>query len=793
MATVTAGRSSPIRFDLLDITGWLTGTVSGSSPTGMIVTSPAGGYRRFAGSGFTFGADGLFSGGTINSVALSASGGEPWSISGMSMPVATLKAYVAAGNTAGFLAAAFAGNDTLSGNATLAFHDYLDGFGGHDKLYGGNGNDTLNGGLGNDTIDGQVGIDRMVGGGGDDTYFADSESDVIVEMAGGGLDTVLIADVYSAPAHVENLTLLPGAALAVGNELGNRIVGNDDAFNGLEGLGGNDTIIGGKGVDQIVGDEGNDSLDGGDGDDEFFGLTGKDTMIGGAGNDSFDIDDTGDLVIEALGGGVDHVQSSIDYTLSANVENLSLYADLHIDGKGNGLNNTLWGSYGNNVLDGGAGADTMIGANGNDTYVVDSSGDIVEEILFDDFATGYDTVQSLISFNLTADGDRVKGDLEALFLTGTAAINGTGNALGNTITGNGAANTLTGLDGNDRLDGGAGADKLIGGKGNDTYTIDNAFDTVVDDGGDKYDAVRSTIGVNLAVVGGGQIEDAYLLGTAAINAVGNGNGNLMMGNSANNKLTGDGGNDTLYGVDGNDTLEGGSGADVLLGGKGDDHYYAGGGDTVVEVGGSGSDTVFASASFDLSTSSKGDVEDLTLLMGAGGIDGTGNGLANLITGNDSNNLLMGLDGKDTLLGGNGNDTVNGGLGDDSLAGFFGDDVYDGGAGTNTLNLGAAGAGNETINHGLTVDAHDIILQFDGDAAGGQDVLNLDALFDALGVATASRAGRVALDDRGTAVDVFIDVDGVGEAEYLAATINSASLITVQMAGSVGDDVLVGTL
>jgi len=48
-----------------------------------------------------------------------------------------------------------------------------------------------------------------------------------------------------------------------------------------------------------------------------------------------------------------------------------------------------------------------------------------------------------------------------LVLTGSAAINGTGNALANTITGNSAANLLNGV---------AGADQLIGGAGNDTLT-----------------------------------------------------------------------------------------------------------------------------------------------------------------------------------------------------------------------------------------------------------------------------------------------------------------------------------
>src|SRR6185295_16639066 len=58
---------------------------------------------------------------------------------------------------------------------------------------------------------------------------------------------------------------------------------------------------------------------------------------------------------------------------------------------------------------------------------------------------------------------------ENLTLTGTAAINGTGNTLANVLTGNSAANTLTGAAGSDTLNGGQGNDVLNGGVGNDTY------------------------------------------------------------------------------------------------------------------------------------------------------------------------------------------------------------------------------------------------------------------------------------------------------------------------------------
>src|SRR5262245_14972813 len=153
MATLNAGSGGAVRFDTLHIAGWLTGTTI-ARPTVFFVNG--GGYRQFEGIGFTYGSDGIFNGGTIKSIYVSPPGGTtPHHFADLSMPVATFNAYVSTDNTAGFLAAVFAGNDTLQGNNGFAFNDDLDGYGGKDKLYGGLGNDTLQGGSGNDTLDGE--------------------------------------------------------------------------------------------------------------------------------------------------------------------------------------------------------------------------------------------------------------------------------------------------------------------------------------------------------------------------------------------------------------------------------------------------------------------------------------------------------------------------------------------------------------------------------------------------------------------------------------------------------------
>lgn len=151
--------------------------------------------------------------------------------------------------------------------------------------------------------------------------------------------------------------------------------------------------------------------------------------------------------------------TSASATLGDGAVELHLLGIAGIHATGNAANNVLVGNSGNNVLDGGVGSDTMRGGMGNDTYYVDTAGDIVVEAA----NAGIDTVVASITYTLGAD-------VENLTLTSSAHINGTGNALANTIVGNSGNNRLTGAGGNDILSGGAGDDILLGGIGNDTLT-----------------------------------------------------------------------------------------------------------------------------------------------------------------------------------------------------------------------------------------------------------------------------------------------------------------------------------
>ncbi len=546
---------------------------------------------------------------------------------------------------------------------------------------GNNLNNILIGTTGNNRLDGSTGADSMYGGIGNDTYVVDNAGDLVVENADEGVDTVQSSISYTLTENVENLTLTGSSSInGTGNELDNVIVGNT-GNNVLSGLAGNDTL---------TGNNGNDTLNGG---------TGTDTMAGGAGNDTYVVDDAGDQVNEALNAGTDLVQSSITYTLTANVENLTLTGAADIDGTGNTLNNVITGNAGANTLDGGAGSDSlyagagndtliggddndlldggtgtdsMAGNTGNDTYVVDNVGDLVTEVA----GEGTDLVQSSITYTLT-------DNVENLTLTGSANINGTGNELSNVIIGNSGVNTLYGLEGDDTLNGGSGADTMHGGVGNDTYVVDNTGDVVVEQASEGMDTVQSSVTYTLSA----NVENLTLTGSANINGTGNELDNVITGNTGNNMLSGLAGNDTLIGNSGNDTLNGGTGADSMSGNAGNDTYVVDdAGDVVTEGSNQGTDLVQSSITYTLTAN----VENLTL-AGTADIDGTGNTLNNVITGNAGTNIID---------GGAGNDTVNAGAGDDIILGGDGDDVLSGEAGADAI---SGGAGNDTLNGGLDAD------------------------------------------------------------------------------------------
>jgi len=504
-----------------------------------------------------------------------------------------------------------------------AFDDIITGTEVRNRLDGGAGADTLSGGLGNDT------------------YVVDNVGDVVTELAGEGGDTVEASVDYTLAANVENLVLTGAALMGIGNTRPNVITGNASA-NTLDGAGGVDTlsglggddilrggtgadtldggqgfdladysdksavvvadfgsgtltvggvsedtlisiegVIGGSGNDSLTGSGGLDRLNGGLGDDYLKGAGGADDLDGGDGEDIADYSDKTQTVTVTLNGSADvtvTVAKVAEDTL-ANIENVTGGSardvltgdDLANELRGGGGSDALTGGGGDDLLDGGIANDVLKGGAGDDTYVIDHAGDLATEAL----NQGTDLVQSSVTWALGAN-------FENLTLTGTGAVNGTGNGLNNVITGNYRANiliggngddVLQGGEGNDRLDGGAGVDTMEGGLGNDTYVVSNTLDILTELAGEGADTIEARIGWTLA----DNFENLTLTGINNAAGTGNSVANIILGNDANNVLSGLGGNDRLEGNGGNDTLLGGDGADILRGGSGLDTMTGGAG------------------------------------------------------------------------------------------------------------------------------------------------------------------------------------------------------------------------
>ena len=612
----------------------------------------------------------------------------------------------------------YTGTEDFAGTGN-GHNNRLTGAAGSDTLAGELGNDVLDGAAGSDLLDGGAGEDVLIGGAGDDTFVIDNAADRVVEVLGGGTDTILTARaalnlealhaVTLVPlyAQVENVTYVRTANFSgVGNALGNVLTGaggNDS----LSGAAGNDTLLGGLDNDSLNGGAGNDSLSGAEGNDTLNGAAGNDMLSGGLGDDVYVVDSAGDVVSEGAVEGTDTVQTTLTRTIDANVESLVLIGLGNINGLGDTRDNRITGNAGNNLLDGGDGADTLTGARGDDTYVVDNALDSIID------SAGIDTVESSIDFTLGPA-------LENLTLTGLDNLSGTGNALANRLRGNDGENLLSGLGGNDTLLGGAGndtlnggegADSIAGGTGDDLYVLNVAGETVTEAPDAGTDSVRSSVSFAL----GANVERLFLTGAANVNATGNAQDNALTGNSGANVLDGAAGNDTL------------------AGGAGDDTYIVDAGDIVIELAGQGVDTLISPVSLALPET----IENL-VLTGAGSTEVTGNAANNLLRGNSGNDTLDGGAGLDTLQGGAGNDTYvidrlleQGNISDSSGV----DTVLSGALATGLGNVlenltltGSAFVGNGNASDNLIIGTGHLDVLFGGagadtlDGGGGDDFL-----------------------------------------------------------------------
>lgn len=695
------------------------------------------------------------------------------------------------------------GDDSLKGGSgddeilAGAGNDSVDGGLDDDTLDGGAGDDTLSGGAGNDVLYGGYDVDFLDGGAGTDVavYFYDATEYFVLRRADGSVEMAFDStDVTEPLKNIEIIrfggmfgedSLISDISTNMGDDGRDVFIGTEEDDT-LDAKGGNDDLDGQGGNDSLLGNSGNDRIKGGEGNDTLTGGTGTDRMEGGLGDDTYDVDNSGDRVIEIASEGTDFVKTSLaSYSLAAlaHVENLAFDkgtrpGDIAFTGTGNSANNHISGGAGNDKLNGGRGDDTLIGGIGNDTLIggdatgfIGSDTVVLSGNLADyTFSRVTDTalnptvlatrgsevdtlvgIERIVFANVAAGRLLSKGDLllntgspfedtyldddKAETVTSFSGLSGNdlarGGARANDLNGGdgndslagGAGNdTLVGGTGKDSLDGGAGDDSLIGGKGDDSYVVDAEGDAVSENALEGTDTINTSLATYNLADKAAQVEKLIYTGTAAFTGTGNSLANLIQGSDGNDSLQGMEGNDRLFGGAGKDTLDGGTGSDQLNGGDGDDTYLI--------------DRAYVPANADLGTPESGD-----RVIDASGTDSIETQLGslnlayyaaveNLSYTGTGNFTGAGNGSNNAITGQGGNDRLNGGAGDDTLLGGLGADWLNGGAGNDHLR---GGDGADTLTGSVGEDVFvfetmpdsnsiDLITDF----RTGVDRLSLDA-------------------------------------------------------------------
>ncbi|WP_156384913.1 calcium-binding protein [Rhizobium sp. Leaf453] len=358
--------------------------------------------------------------------------------------------------------------------------DIINGNGGDDWLYGLGGNDVLRltngrynghlfGGDGDDVLivkggdvnmlNGGPGADILIGGtsGIDYADYSDASSRVSVNLANPSLNSGDAAgDIF------QSIEIIVGSAF-------DDFFQGDEQANEFVGGGGNDAFIGGAGGDTFIGDgQYSNQLIG-------FDIVSYSTATSGViANLANPENNTGDARNDFYRS-IEGLQGSYfsDELYGTNTANTIWGFDGDDIIKGYGGDDIMEGGKGNDRIDGGTEADTMTGGSGDDVYVVDNTGDKVTELA----SEGTDSIEASISYSLAGN------HVENVYLTGSIAINGTGNSLDNVVKGNAGRNSLNGSGGSDKINGAGGADLLTGGTGPDQFIYSKLSDSTVDAAG----------------------------------------------------------------------------------------------------------------------------------------------------------------------------------------------------------------------------------------------------------------------------------------------------------------------
>jgi len=693
---------------------------------------------------------------------------------------------------------------------------------------------TVNGTNGNDKVKvsfpGAVaftGLPYLVG-----ITSEDVDKDSITFNALGGNDSV---DGSKLPAGVVPVVLDGG----IGNDTVLGGAGDDLVFGGDD----NDKLSGAAGDDDLLGGNGNDVVDGGAGADELSGGNGNDTVTGGTGDDIGLLGAGDDLFVWNVGDGNDTINGGTDF------DTLRLLGSIAGDAIGISANGTqtVLAAPGGATLELNTERIEIRALGGADTIAIgDLATTNVTEIAIDLAATPggktADTKADTVSVIGTLDGETGVTTVgnQVVVTTGQREITidhwGKGDVL--VLNGNSGdellnANLLAAKSialqvfagkGADLVLGGAGNDQVTGGDGNDTVSGGAGNDVFIWNPGDDRDTIDGQAGFDTLRVNGASTSESTDISAVA--------GHFLFSQLVANVVQdlNDVERIEFHALDGLDTIAVNdlSGTDVkqvaidfAAGGVG-----AGFADTVITNGSAGNDAIkvalvggalsITGLSAQVTAAGYGhfikleiDADDgndsvngsalklnsLSQLVvdGGAGNDTITGGLGNdFLSGGDDNDKMLGGGGDDQLFGDNGKDLLDGGTGNDSLTGGAGNDVLTGGTGNDAFTGGqgddtmTGGTGRDELRYTSILDGHDVFIGFDGNPAGGQDVLDLEQLFDSLGVLTADRAGRVSILDKGASVDVFVDTDGINGFDLTVATLKTADAITV------GQDILLGS-
>lgn len=288
-----------------------------------------------------------------------------------------------------------------------------------DLLYGGDAAATLLGARGDDVFRSYNAVDTLIGSiGADMVDYSLSQAAVTVNLVTGkGSAGDAAGDTYSSIEKVtgtiydDRFVLSTASNVVYGGDGPDGDGGDSDTVDyrssnaavtvdlaSQSGSGGYaqgdrlygiENVIGSNSADTISGTNAANVLDGAGGGDRLYGFGGADTYV---------VDNAGDKIFEAAGGGTDRVRTSISYTLSVGqeVETLSTLSTLStgsINLVGNALGQTLQGNAGTNLIDGKEGVDRLYGYDGKDLFGFSTAISTASRDFIMDFSHAADTIR----------------------------------------------------------------------------------------------------------------------------------------------------------------------------------------------------------------------------------------------------------------------------------------------------------------------------------------------------------------------------------------------------------------